>query len=140
MAIVLFYEKPGCINNTLQKQQLTASGHKVVDRNLITENWNAEELRLYFGNKPVDQWFNNSAPAIKRGVINPEQLDEYQAISLMLEDPLLIRRPLMHVAGKRVSGFDQEQVNKWIGLTKINAKTDYQQCHKASNQQSCRYE
>ena len=34
----------------------------------------------------------------------------------MLGDPLLIRRPLMLVAGRRECGFDAELVDAWIGL------------------------
>ena len=34
MATVVFYEKPGCGNNTKQKVWLAASGHTVLAKNL----------------------------------------------------------------------------------------------------------
>ena len=49
MATVTFYEKPGCINNTRQKKLLAAAGHQVVAKNLLTEVWQAERLRAFFG-------------------------------------------------------------------------------------------
>ncbi len=53
MVTVLFYEKPGCINNTKQKVLLKAAGHEVQAHNLLTEPWTAESLRPFFGALPV---------------------------------------------------------------------------------------
>jgi len=117
MSEVLFFEKPGCINNTRQKALLTSAGHLVVARNLLTEPWTAERLRTFFGELPVAEWFNPSAPAIKEGRVVPEAVDEAAALQLMLVDPLLIRRPLMQVGDERMTGFDAEKVDAWIGLT-----------------------
>lgn len=118
MARVIFYEKPGCINNTRQKQLLRQSGHQVIARNLLTENWAEQPRRLqeFFSGKPVAQWFNPSAPAIKQGLVNPERVDAQQAIALMLAEPLLIRRPLMQVGEEKMSGFNEQLVDHWIGL------------------------
>ena len=116
MAIVLFYEKPGCINNTKQKVLLAAAGHTVQAKNLLTEKWTAQRLRAFFGDLPVAEWFNHSAPRVRDGEIWPHRLTGAQAIAMMLEDPLLIRRPLMEVDGQRRVGFDQDEVERWIGL------------------------
>jgi nitrogenase-associated protein len=116
MAEVVFYEKPGCINNTRQKKLLFRAGHRVIERNLLQHEWTTLELRRYFGSLPVSQWFNRSAPAIKDGQVNPEQMDEQLALKLMLADPLLIRRPLMQVDNEYMVGFDSDAVHQWIGL------------------------
>ncbi|HIK53806.1 MAG TPA: hypothetical protein IGS37_01275 [Synechococcales cyanobacterium M55_K2018_004] len=116
MAIVIFYEKPGCINNAKQKALLQAAGHSVESRNLLTTNWTIATLRPFFGALPVAEWFNPSAPAIKEGTVNPAALDAETAIALMLENPLLIRRPLMQVGQVCKVGFDVSEVNQWIGL------------------------
>lgn len=117
MAEVVFYEKPGCINNTRQKTLLLRAGHTLIVRNLLQHEWMTHELRRFFGSRPVRQWFNPSAPALKNGVINPARIGEQQALSLMLADPLLIRRPLMQVKEEYMSGFDPNAVNRWIGLS-----------------------
>lgn len=120
MAIVLFYEKPGCINNTKQKVLLAAAGHTVQAKNLLTEKWTATRLRAFFGELPVVEWFNPSAPRVRDGEISPQRLSGDEAIALMLAEPLLIRRPLMEVVGEngvvRRVGFDQDAVDRWIGL------------------------
>lgn len=116
MATVVFYEKPGCINNTKQKVLLAAAGHTVQAKSLLAEKWTAERLRAFFGDLPVAEWFNPSSPRVYGGEVTPDELDEAQALRLMLADPLLIRRPLMEVEGERRVGFDQDEVDRWIGL------------------------
>ncbi|MEQ1620477.1 MAG: ArsC/Spx/MgsR family protein [Methylococcales bacterium] len=140
MATVTFYEKPGCINNTRQKKLLAAAGHQVFAKNLLTESWQAEILRPFFGSLAVREWFNYSAPAIKTGEIDPESLTEQQALALMLENPLLIRRPLMQVGERLMAGFDQQAVDEWIGLTEIETASDLESCPKSLAQASCGHE
>lgn len=127
MANVVFYEKPGCRNNTKQKAWLTASGHTVEARNLLTEPWTADRLRAYFGDRPVLEWFNKAAPAVKAGDIDPGTVTADEALKLMLTDPLLIRRPLMRVGEERRVGFDPAAVRAWIGLTD-EKKGDVETC------------
>jgi nitrogenase-associated protein len=116
MAIITFFEKPGCGNNTKQKALLAAAGHQVIARNLLTEPWTAERLLGFFGSRPVAEWFNRAAPRVKSGEITPEQFGADTALGLMLADPLLIRRPLLEADGRREAGFDQELIQAWLGL------------------------
>ena len=140
MATVTFYEKPGCVNNTRQKKLLAAAGHQVIAKNLLTENWQIESLRAFFGAKAVRDWFNYSAPAIKHGEIDPEAISEQEALALMLENPLLIRRPLMQVGDSLMAGFDQQAVDNWIGLSESGATSDLESCPKTHDQASCSHE
>jgi nitrogenase-associated protein len=116
MTSVIFYEKPGCINNTKQKALLTAAGHNLEVHNLLTEKWTPEKLRSFFGVLPVSQWFNRTAPQVKSGEVIPEELDTETALNLMVQNPLLIRRPLMQVGERKEVGFDSEKIDAWIGL------------------------
>lgn len=119
MVTIVFYEKPGCINNTKQKALLIAAGHEVQARNLLTEPWTIARLRLFFGTLPIADWFNRAAPAIKSGAVIPESLDAETALVMMVQNPLLIRRPLMQVGKQQSVGFDIEAVDDWIGLQSI---------------------
>lgn len=120
MTVVIFYEKPGCINNKKQKALLSAAGHIVEAYNLLTQSWTVETLRPFFGNLPVTEWFNYTAPAIKSGKIVPALLDAETALNLMIDDPLLIRRPLIQVGERREVGFDNNKIAAWIGLEAID--------------------
>jgi nitrogenase-associated protein len=134
MANVIFYEKPGCANNARQKRLLMEAGHELIVRNLLETCWTAEELRAFFGDKPVSEWFNRAAPGVKSGEVVPEALGEQDALDLMLEDPLLIRRPLMQVGERREAGFDTQRVQEWIGLAAIAAATaNLEQCRRAEH-------
>ncbi|XHU96282.1 MAG: hypothetical protein JJP05_02175 [cyanobacterium endosymbiont of Rhopalodia gibba] len=124
MTNIIFYEKPGCINNTKQKKLLWSAGHTLDIRNLLTTSWTLEKLRPFFGDRPVQEWFNPTAPRIKSGEIVPRKLDEKTALNLMIADPLLIRRPLIQVEEVFQVGFDVEQIDSWIGLNSLSTKIE----------------
>lgn len=116
MAKVIFWEKPGCQGNARQKAILAASGHELEVRNLLTEDWTGSRLALFFGSRPVAEWFNPTNPRIKSGEISPATTSRDRALELMVAEPLLIVRPLMQVGNERLAGFDVRQVHNWIGL------------------------
>jgi nitrogenase-associated protein len=137
MATVVFYEKPGCQNNTKQKVLLAAAGHTVWAKNLLTERWTATRLRPFFGDLPVAEWFNKSAPRVRDGEVNCHRLTETEALLLMLADPLLIRRPLMEVEGECRVGFDQAEVDAWIGLSSKTRSADLESCPRGHQATPC---
>ncbi|WP_029009126.1 ArsC/Spx/MgsR family protein [Azospirillum halopraeferens] len=116
MVEVVFYEKPGCAGNARQRRLLEEAGHRVEARDLLSAPWTRDSLRPFFGDRPVAEWFNRAAPAVKSGAVVPEALDEAGALDLLLATPLLIRRPLMRVGEERRCGFDVDAVDAWIGL------------------------
>ncbi|MBE9226173.1 hypothetical protein IQ264_12130 [Phormidium sp. LEGE 05292] len=129
MFTVIFYEKPGCTNNKKQKALLLEAGHQVQPENLLTTTWTKEKLRPFFGDLPVREWFNYSAPRVKSGDVNPEFLDENTALELMMADPLLIRRPLIQVGDVLTVGFNLEKINAWIGLKpEVPVNQDLETC------------
>lgn len=134
---IIFYEKPGCGNNTRQKALLAAAGHCIVARNLLTEPWSAEKLRPFFGDRPIAEWFNRAAPRIKSGEVIPELLDECDALHLMLEDPLLIRRPLIEVGEHKEAGFDAA-IRNWLGVPESgDTQTSLERCSKPHGHPPC---
>jgi len=137
MATVIFYEKPGCGNNTKQKKLLTAAGHSVEARSILTEAWTAERLQQFFDDYSVPEWFNRAAPQVKSGAVIPEQVSAAQAIEMMLTEPLLIRRPLMQVGTEYRIGFDSAAVAAWIGLDTSPPETDLETCPRQHSQASC---
>jgi len=129
MATVIFWEKPGCMGNKRQKQILEDSGHQLDVRNMLTQGWSKEELRPFFGAKPVSEWFNMTNPDVKAGNIVPSALNAEEALDLMVAEPLLIRRPLMQVGDERMCGFDVAAVDAWLGLAdSAVGEGDPQQC------------
>ena len=147
MAIVTFYEKPGCQGNLRQKLLLAAAGHTVRARNLKAETWSADRLLAFIGKLEIGEWFNRNAPALKSGDIVPENLGFEEALHLLLDNPLLIRRPLMEVEkvtekGTRIErrvGFDYAAIDAWIGLNNVTLpEGDSEACaHGAEGHNTC---
>lgn len=116
MATIIFWEKPGCQGNARQKEILLASGHELEVRDLLAEPWTEESLALFFGDRPVAEWFNPAHPKVKAGEVVPGAFGREEALRLMVAEPLFIVRPLMQVGDERLAGFEVKQVHNWIGL------------------------
>lgn len=116
MTDLIFYEKPGCLTGRKQKAMLQASGISFEVRDLLDYDWKKDELVEFFKGLPVDEWFNPSAPRIKGGEIDPKGVKGDEALDLMLDDHLLIRRPLLEREGKRMAGFDQLRLETVLGI------------------------
>ena len=128
MVQVIFYEKPGCINNTKQKALLKAAGHEVIAYDLLKTPWTVSSLRPFFGDLPITEWFNKTAPLVKSGEVVPENLDPKTALQLMTTNPLLIRRPLIQVGNTCKIGFNREEIDAWIGLISLKTVEDLETC------------
>ena len=132
MAQIIFFEKPGCINNTKQKNILCNAGHNVVAMDILKYDWSNDTLLNYLSALPILQWFNQSAPDIKSGKIKPVDLTQVQALKFMIKDPILIRRPLMKVNEQYKVGFDYDEINSLIGLQETSYEDDIESCPRSS--------
>ncbi|MGB0747261.1 MAG: ArsC/Spx/MgsR family protein [Magnetospiraceae bacterium] len=128
MTRIDFYEKPGCINNTKQKALLRDLGYEVEVRDLLRWPWTVQSLQPFFGDRPVKEWFNASAPRVKSGEVDPASLDAATALALMVEDPLLIRRPLMETDLGKISGFVPGPALLALGIDMAPPKEDLETC------------
>jgi nitrogenase-associated protein len=139
MAHLIFFEKPGCGGNAKQRALLEAAGHTLTRRDLLAEPWTRESLLAFLGPLPVAAWFNRAAPRVKSGEIVPEALDAEAAVALLLQEHLLIRRPLMQRDdGARLVGFDTAEVERFVGLAAPQAPASLEGCAAASPRAACR--
>ena len=122
---MIFYEKTGCKGNARQRALLEAHGVDFEVRSILDESWTLETLRPFFGSLPVAEWFNDKAPEIKSGEIDPASFDEAGALAILLEQPILIRRPLIDRAGEKFCGFGPA-VETALGLSAPEG--DYEAC------------
>jgi nitrogenase-associated protein len=106
MQTIEFFEKPGCSTNTTQVASLRAVGCTVATRSLLTHPWTAETLLAFLALHPSPAWFNRAAPKVKSGEIVPEDLSPDEALTALLAEPLLIRRPLIRIGNTHLLGFD----------------------------------
>ena len=135
---VEFFEKPGCINNTKQKKELLTRGYRVVAFDLLAHPWTPETLRPFFGDHPVADWFNRTSPRVKSGAVDPNGLGEQSALALMVEDPLLIRRPLLHTDKGHAVGWEpgSEHLDS-IGIVLPPPAVDIVTCPRSHEDKGC---
>ncbi|MFV0435908.1 MAG: ArsC/Spx/MgsR family protein [Desulfopila sp.] len=110
-----FYEKPGCINGEKQKRILQAAGNKLNCIDILSHPWSREALLHFVAGRSPQEMMNETAPAIKRGDIRPADLSFDQAVTMMVEDPILIKRPLIAVDGMCIQGFTDERLKPYLG-------------------------
>lgn len=116
MSYIVFFEKPGCINNTKQKAWMRLAGHQVEEHNILTHCWDPDQLKKFFHGKKISDCFNTTAPVIKSGELDYHSVSEDDALVMMIKNPILIKRPLLIVEGQYLQGFDKDYLNSLIGL------------------------
>lgn len=120
MAQITFYTKPNCKNAIQQIELLELAGHEVIVVDLLAYSWTKEKLLYYFNGKTPAYWYNPKAPSIKSGELNPTDYNTEETIELLLEDHILIRRPIIDIGTSYQIGFDKDKLDEWIGLKPVN--------------------
>jgi len=133
---VIFYEKPGCAGNARQKEMLRQAGLRLEVRNLLAEPWTPEFLRPCFDDRPVPDWLNLSAPRVKTGEIDPQTLTEAEVLHLLIDEPVLIRRPLNQTPAGRKAGFEPHPLLLALGV-ELDAGRDLEGCSKSAPATPC---
>lgn len=81
---------------------------------LAKEPPSRELLEKLIDESHLEDFINKRSPAYKERGLEGRKLTKKQAIDLMMEEPNLIRRPLVLVKGKAVFGFKPEEYEKLI--------------------------
>jgi len=136
MATVIFYEKPGCINNTRQKKLLQTAGHQVDERNLLTHPWDTVSLSRFLHPETRDSWLNSTHPGLKSGDLKLNLNRPDEVLAAMCHDPLLIRRPLLEIDGHCLQGFDAALLDQLIGLS-VMPDGDIETCPRSQHATAC---
>jgi nitrogenase-associated protein len=116
VATILLYEKTGSRTGNRLRAVLEAAGHEVLACDLASHAWGGAELYAFFVGLPTAQWFDPGSPRVRSGDVVPDALGEEEAICLLLDDPSLIRRPLLQFADWREVGFDEAAIDRRFGL------------------------
>jgi arsenate reductase len=79
-----------------------------VKHDLAKEKPSRELLERLIDESHLEDFINKRSPAFKERNLDVSRLTKKQAIDLMLEEPNLIRRPLVLAGKKAVFGFDAD--------------------------------
>jgi regulatory protein spx len=68
------------------------------------------ELKTLFAGRDPRDFLNPKSPAFKAMGLKDRKLTSAEALSLMAQEPNLIKRPLIVAGGEIVAGFDRERL------------------------------
>ncbi len=82
------------------------------ERELFKEPLSADELRALLRGRPVSDIFATRSPTYKKLGLADQNLDDEAKLRLMVENPTLIRRPLIAVGDELVIGLDARRLEE----------------------------
>ncbi|MDX9744149.1 MAG: ArsC/Spx/MgsR family protein [Arcobacteraceae bacterium] len=109
---IIFYEKPNCAGNAKQKKLLTLNGISYETRSILDTPWNQTLLNSFFEGLDTKDMINNFAPKIKNNEIEITTISKNELIELMMQEPILIKRPLLEIGETKICGFDIKKINQ----------------------------
>jgi len=120
---IVFYEKSGCLGNKAQKELLQSRGFAFEVKNLLEESWSKAKLEAFFKDLPLKDCINENAPDVKNGLLRIRDDLRESIIESMIQNPILIKRPLVEIDEKKFVGFDS--VKRFL---QIDEKGDFNTC------------
>jgi len=133
---VIFYEKTGCSGTKRQKELLQQHGISLEVRSLLDTPWNAPTLKAFFEGLTPSEMLNPFAPQLKDGSFSLAGYTKESLIEKMVQEPLLIRRPLLQIGDVKLCGFDIAKLNSLLNIkmptpSNINACLSSDACNNA---------
>lgn len=126
---VVFYEKTGCVGNAKQRRLLEQAGIRFDVKSMLDTPWTRGTLEPFFEGLEKTQIINPSAPKVKSGEVDVSQLSMDSLIELMIQEPILIKRPLIEVGSIKICGFDMEKLNAVLNIA-LDAPESVNQCQR----------
>ena len=90
-------------------------GVDLEERDYVKSPLSAAELKDLFAGLDPRDFLNPKSPAYKARGLAGKTIRPDDAIRLMVEDPNLIKRPLVVAGREIIAGFDRERLKKALG-------------------------
>ena len=91
------------------------NGVEVQDRDYFQEKFTADELRSLSAEVGIGAIFARRSPSLKKMGLNADDLSEDRMLELMLEEPRLVRRPLIKLDGQLIIGGSVKAIEAALG-------------------------
>lgn len=92
------------------RASLSGKGVQLDERDFFQDRFSPEELRRLVGRRSPSEFFSWNSPSFKKLGLQREELDDDRLIRLMLDEPRLIRRPLIQVGDELIIGTDKDAI------------------------------
>ena len=80
------------------------------ERDFFKEPFNQREIRELASDVGTAQLFARRSPSLKKMGLADQDLSDEQMVSLMLQEPRLVRRPLVRIGGRLLVGANLKAV------------------------------
>ncbi len=90
-------------------------GIEVEDRDYFQNKFTAEELRSLSAEVGIGAIFARRSPSLKKMGLSADELSDDRMLELMLEEPRLVRRPLIKLGDKLVIGGSVKAIEEALG-------------------------
>ncbi len=91
-------------------------GIEVEDRDYFQDRFTADELRALTGMVGVSAMFARRSPSLKQMGLADEELSDDRMLELMLEEPRLVRRPLIKMDDRLLVGGSLKAIEEALSV------------------------
>jgi len=84
------------------------------ERDFFKDKFSREEIVTLLQGRPASEMFNYRSPSVKSMGLDPPKLTSDRLIDLMLEEPRLVRRPVVRIGEKVYFGADSKVLEKLV--------------------------
>ena len=91
---------------------LLQQGVELEERDFFKEPFTQQEIQGLASDVGLAQLFARRSPSLKKMGLADQELSDAQIVSLMLEEPRLVRRPLVRIGGRLLVGANQKAVEE----------------------------
>ncbi len=88
------------------KAELSQRGISLDERDFFADRFGEKELRALIGERQVADYFSFNSPSFKKLGLNREDLSDEELLGLMIQEPRLVRRPLILSGDDLIVGTD----------------------------------
>ena len=98
------------------KAELSQGGIEFDEHDFFADPFTVEELRKIIGTRPVSDIFSWRSPSYRKMGLNRDDLRDDRLLQLMVDEPRLIRRPLILTGeGDLIVGTDKRAMAALVG-------------------------
>jgi arsenate reductase-like glutaredoxin family protein len=95
------------------RELLSQADVSVTERDFFAEPFTENGLRTLLGGSPARDAFASRSPTVKKLGLDLDALSDDELLKLMVEEPRLIRRPIVVIDGQLIPGASEKSL---VGL------------------------
>jgi arsenate reductase/regulatory protein spx len=113
--VIDFYGWNNCNTCQKAKKYLQQEGFELNYRDFFKEKFTKGEIEELLTGRPAVEMFSTRSPAVNALGLKTESLTQVEMIELMVEEPRLIKRPIVRIDGRIYFGTDVKTLAKILG-------------------------